>query len=224
MNKYRERNFETRATHPGEVMGVIKVEGSNGEESWAPFPIGGGNTGGRQLITVPAAGLGAVMAVGESFDSVFVLPRLEMEGSPRVFLDVQAISVVFSRNIVSLEAAGSNQPTIQDLGKKTTGLQVDALLIDADAARARQGDNLTAYAKADVLETAMREAREGVFYHPTNGQYRVRLAQVNISHSNRRLGVLDATLTLVVTEERQTVPRFAQSATRGLQDQASTNG
>ena len=155
----------------------------------------------------------------DSFDSVFVPPRLEMRGADPVFLETQNVRVRTGRNIIVLEAAGSDQPTIQDLGKKATGIQIDALLVDADGFT--PGDNLTAYGKADVLDVALRERRMGVFRHPTSGNFDVRISNIDISANNTRLGVLDAIIHLIVTQERQTVPRFAQSVTRALQDEAA---
>ena len=158
------------------------------------------------------------MAVSNSFDSVYTPAYFDIERAERVYVEVLSSTVNYGRNIVVLEAAGSDQPTIQDLGKRATAIRIDAILVDGRTFQ----DVLAAYGKAAQLEVAMNEEREGTFNHPTQGVFRVRIANIAFSDSNRQQGIIHAQMQLIVREERQAVPRFAQSSSRTLEDQAST--
>ena len=160
------------------------------------------------------------MALSNSFDSVYVNPYFEIDRIGRVYVEADVVSVSTARNIITLESAGSNQPTIQDLGKKPTGLILDVTLVDMSTVSARFGDTLTAYEKAQVLEQSMNEDRETTFHHPTQGEYRVRLVSIQQQVSNRSLGIINARISLLVTDERETVPVVVRSAPRGLQDRS----
>ena len=157
--------------------------------------------------------------MSDSFDTVYAPAHFTLLGTA-IYVEASKVSDRTSRNIVALEAAGSNQPTIQDLGRKPTELRVELLLVDANGRVS--GDLLSAYGKADALRSAMRKAQILTFHHPTAGAYEVRIVTMNVGMSNRMIGVLTALVDMIVTQERDTVPIAAISPRRALQDHAST--
>ena len=155
----------------------------------------------------------------DSFDRVFSPPFIEVDGLRPIYIETVSTVVGHTRNLVALEAAGSNTPTIQDLGKSPSIIRVSGILVDGRG-ESFPDDNITAYAKIGLLERAMDEEREATFHHPTRGRFRVRISSVSGEDTNTRLGVVDVNIALTVIQERETIPRIAQSTRRVLRAEA----